>query len=107
VEALAETEFVHRGVALVREERERLRAVLTGLGFEVVPSDANFLLTFPPQGGPDGPELAALLRTRGIAARTFPHVPRLARSIRFTVGRREDNERLVAALQVLREEVGA
>lgn len=91
------------GVALVRQERTRLQSGLTRLGFDVVPSDANFLLTFPPSGAPDGPALDERLRAQGIAARVFPHLPRLERAIRFTVGRPVDNDRLLDALPRLLE----
>ncbi|MBW3582136.1 MAG: histidinol-phosphate aminotransferase family protein [Euryarchaeota archaeon] len=101
LQALKEQAFVEEGVAVVRSERPRLAAALAERGFEVVPSDANFLLTFPPDGL-DGPVLAERLHAAGIAARIFPRVARLARAIRFTVGPRADNERLLSTLdQVL------
>lgn len=101
IRALAHDGFVHETVRVVHKERPRLTEALTERGFDVVPSDANFLLTFPPADGPDGPALAALLREAGIAARIFAAKPRLERSIRFTIGRAEDNDRLLAALDTL------
>lgn len=103
VRALSEMRFVEGGVASVRKERPLLARDLTQLGFQVVPSDANFLLTFPPADGLDGPTLAVRLRELGIAARVFAQTPRLERAIRFTVGRPENNKQLVAALKSLLE----
>lgn len=97
LQALKEQAFVEEAVAVVRSERPRLAAALADRGFTVVPSDANFLLTFPPEAI-EGPVLAERLQTAGIAARVFPKVPRLTRAIRFTVGPRTDNDRLLATL---------
>lgn len=98
IKALDDTAFVDASVAMVRDQRPRMARALADRGFTVVPSDANFLLTFPPDDAPSGPELATALHGAGIAARTFPKVPRLARSIRFTVGPEEANDALLAAL---------
>jgi len=98
IAALQEQEWVDAGVASVRAERERMAKALKGLGFRVHPSDANFLLTDPPV---DAGELLLALRARSILARTFPTTAGLDRAIRFTVGRPEHTDRLVAALQAI------
>jgi histidinol-phosphate aminotransferase len=96
--ALHEQAFVAASTRTVLEERPRITKRLARRGFTVVPSDANFVLAFPPADGPPGPVLQARLRHAGIAARTFPAHPRLARAIRFTVGAAEHTDALMGAL---------
>ncbi|MEA3204001.1 MAG: histidinol-phosphate aminotransferase [Thermoplasmata archaeon] len=98
VAALDQQEWVDAGVKTVRSERERLATRLRKLGFRVHPTDANFLLTDPPL---DAGELLLALRKRGILARTFPNSPAVRHCIRFTVGRPEHTDALVAALTAI------
>jgi histidinol-phosphate aminotransferase len=82
--------------------RARISDFLTGLGIEVVPSQANFyLLRFPVSGGKSGTEAAAFLQSRGI-------IPRPAggsdQFLRITIGQDHENE---AVLQALEEYMGA
>lgn len=99
--ALQEQDFVEQSVATVRTQRDALQQALTGLGFTVIDSDANFLLCFPGDDQPDGPTLNEQLRTQGIAARVFPNHPRLKRAIRFTIGKPEHTQRLTMALNTI------
>lgn len=78
--------------------RQQLAEALLGLGFEVLPSAANFLLVRHP--GRSGAALAADLRTEGILVRHFS-TARIADFLRITVGADADNERLVEALGTL------
>ncbi len=78
--------------------RERLAAALLGLGFEVLPSAANFLFVRHP--GRSGATLAADLRSRGIIVRHFAR-DRIADFLRITVGTDADNDRLIEALRAL------
>jgi histidinol-phosphate aminotransferase len=104
--ALQEDDFVERSVKTVREQRPRLAAGLKSLGFQVVPSQANFLLTFPPTHAPDGPTLLEHLREKGIATRAFGQHPRLRRAIRFTIGGPHHTQALLDAIQKTLEEQG-
>lgn len=63
--------------------RERSAAALGALGFEVIPSGANFLFVRPPRSG--GAEMTAALRDRGILVRHF-NKPRIAGWLRVSVG---------------------
>ena len=81
--------------ARVIATRETLVAQLVGLGFEVLPSGANFVFARHP--GRDGAELAAALRARAILVRHFK-APRIDQFLRITVGTDAQCERLVAAL---------
>lgn len=79
--------------------REQVVAALSGLGFEVLPSAANFIFARHPQQ--DAGELAAALREHGVIVRHFRQ-QRIAQFLRITIGNPEQNEALLQALaQVL------
>ena len=67
------------------------------LGFEVLPSAANFVYACLP--GHDGADIAARLRERSIIVRHFHHPPRIAPYLRITVGTDEQCAGLVDALR--------
>ncbi len=84
-------------VARIVAERERLAAALDALpGLAVSPSRANFLLVQVP----DGARWHEALRAAGVQVRRFGD-PRLANALRITVGRPEENDRLLEALSAL------
>jgi histidinol-phosphate aminotransferase len=76
--------------------REALVADLAALGFEVLPSAANFVFARHPRR--DGGELAAELRRRAIIVRHFK-APRIDQFLRITVGTDAQCGILVAALR--------
>ncbi|MDH0896956.1 MULTISPECIES: histidinol-phosphate transaminase [unclassified Pseudomonas] len=83
----------------VIDSREQLVASLAGLGFEVLPSAANFVFARHPQK--DAGELAAALREHGVIVRHFKQ-QRIAQFLRITIGNPEQNQALLDALgQVL------
>ena len=85
-------------IAAIREERERLRAGLLGLGLTVWPSDANFLLVRVP----DAHEVRARLATDfSILVRDFSQAPGLADCLRITVGTPEEDDAVIRALAAL------
>ncbi len=94
--ALAATTWMESTVAVVRGERERVGAALGELGFEVVPSAANFLLARI--GEPRAKEIQQALKTRRILVRHFD-APELADALRITIGGRSENDQLLAALK--------
>jgi histidinol-phosphate aminotransferase len=67
--------------------RATLIAQCQALGFEVIPSAANFVFARHP--GFDAARLAAMLRPRAIIARHF-NTPRIAQYLRITIG--DDNQ---------------
>jgi len=77
--------------------RERLVAGLRALGFEVLPSAANFV--FARHLGREGAALAAKLRERSIIVRHFKKPARIAPFLRITVGTDEQCDALVGALK--------
>ena len=80
----------------VMASREQLTGDLEGLGFEVLPSSANFIFARHP--GRDAGELAAALRARSIIVRHFK-VPRIDQFLRITVGTDAQCGALVDALK--------
>ncbi len=75
--------------------RETLTAELTQLGFEVLPSGANFVFARHP--GRDAGELAKALRERSIIVRHFK-LPRIDQFLRITVGTDAECAALTQAL---------
>jgi histidinol-phosphate aminotransferase len=77
--------------------REKLVADLTALGFEVIPSAANFIFARHPQH--DAEKSALALRHRSIIVRHFKSPTRIAQYLRITVGTDAECEVLVGALR--------
>lgn len=77
--------------------RERLVRDLQALGFQVLPSAANFIFARHPQW--DGAELTAKLRERSIIVRHFLNPARIAPYLRITVGTEAQCQALVEALR--------
>lgn len=76
--------------------REALSAQLAALGFEVLPSAANFVFARHPQH--DAAALARALRDRAVLVRHFA-LPRIDQFLRITVGTENDCATLCDALQ--------
>ena len=75
--------------------REQVVAAMTALGFEVLPSAANFIFARHPRHDAGG--LAAGLREQGVIVRHFRQ-PRIEQFPRITIGTPEQNQALLAAL---------
>jgi len=82
----------------VIDSRQQLVIELTELGFQVLPSAANFILARHPQQ--DAGELMLQLRQSGIIVRYF-NQPRIEQHLRITIGTAEQNGQLLAALKQL------
>ena len=82
---------------LVIDSREALVAELQQLGFEVLPSAANFVFARHPQQ--DAAALAAGLREHGVIVRHFKQA-RIAQFPRISIGTPEQNQALLDALAV-------
>ncbi|MFX4836912.1 histidinol-phosphate transaminase [Acinetobacter baumannii] len=76
--------------------REKLVRDLTELGFNVLPSKANFI--FATHSQHDAGQLAQKIREQGIIVRYF-NKPRINQFLRITVGTNEQNARLVQTLK--------
>ena len=82
----------------VINERERLTEKLEELGFEVLPSKANFVFTRHKEKA--GADIAAMLREQGIIVRHFDK-PRISDFLRITIGTSDQNNSLIKALSEL------
>jgi histidinol-phosphate aminotransferase len=76
--------------------RTKLVAELTTLGFDTLPSTANFIFTRHPRHS--GENLYQALRDRGIIVRHFKS-PRIENFLRITIGTDEQSGELVTALK--------
>lgn len=83
----------------IMASRSRLAAGMAEMGFEVLPSAANFIFARHPSHG--GAELAAALRERGIIVRHFKSPARIAPFLRITVGTDAQIDALLAALKAI------
>ncbi|MDN6857913.1 histidinol-phosphate transaminase [Pseudomonas sp. CAN2814] len=81
----------------VIHSREKLVAELNTLGFDVLPSAANFIFARHPQR--DGAELAAALREEGVIVRHFKQ-QRINQFLRISIGTEEQNQALIDALRL-------
>jgi histidinol-phosphate aminotransferase len=93
--AIEDREHFERTRQAVIAGRESLVHGMTGMGFQIPPSAANFIFACHPQR--DAGELAAKLRQRGIIVRHFRQ-PRIEQYLRITIGKPEENAALLAAL---------
>ena len=78
--------------------RETVVAAMQAMGFEVLPSAANFI--FARHSQQDAARVAAGLREQGIIVRHFKQ-PRIDQFLRITIGAPEQNQALLAALKGL------
>jgi histidinol-phosphate aminotransferase len=98
VASLADEEFQARSLAHVEQWRSFLTQQLGGLGLEVTPSSANFILVeFPRTPGKTAAEAEAFLASRGLIVRGVANYG-LPGHLRITIGLEAHNRALVAAL---------
>lgn len=95
--AIADRAYFEETCGKVIASRTRLVAELETLGFEVLPSAANFVFARHPNWS--GAELTAKLRERSIIVRHFKNPQRIAAFLRITVGTDEQCAALVSALR--------
>lgn len=96
--ALADRAYYDECRRKVIAERERLAAALARLDFSTLPSQSNFLFARPPRR--TARELYESLKARQILVRYF-NSPATRDRLRITVGKPDQNDALVRALQEL------
>ena len=94
--AMADREHFNTTRQAVINSRQILTSQLQALGFEVLPSAANFIFTRHPAR--DAAQLAAALRSRSIIVRHFK-LPRIDQHLRITIGTDAQCTSLVSALR--------
>ena len=96
--AILDQEHARASWTHVREERHRVSAELTKLGWHVLPSHANFILAGCPDGR--GRDAYLGLKAQGILVRYFDK-PGLADKIRITIGTSQENNALIGGVKGL------
>lgn len=96
--AIEDQEYARRTWDNVRSERHRVTAELRELGWDVLPSEANFVLAAPPDGR--GKEAYLGLKRQGILVRWFDK-PGLSDKIRITIGTSQENNALLGGIKAL------
>ena len=98
IAALADTAHIARAVAHNERWRPWLEREMAGLGLEVHPSAANFVLPeFPEAEGRDAAAAYAFLLARGIIPRSLASYG-LPRCLRFSIGLADENRLVIETL---------
>ncbi|MFN3856176.1 MAG: histidinol-phosphate transaminase [Caulobacter sp.] len=98
VAALEDDDFAARSVALVEQWRPWLAQQIGGLGLEVTPSAANFVLVaFPTTPGKTAVEAETFLASKGLLTRGVGNYG-LPDHLRITIGLEEHNRAVVEGL---------
>ena len=96
--ALDDQDYARRTWEQVRAERTRLSEALRQRGWQVIPSQANFVLCTCPDGNAGA--IYRALKGKGILVRFFDK-PSLQDKLRITIGTARENDQLLAALSAL------
>ena len=99
--AFEDNEYLRDTCAKVKATRERTRNALTSLGFEVLPSSANFV--FARHSQHDAQALFKALRLRNIIVRHFDKA-RISEFLRISIGNDQEMDTFIAELSnIMRE----
>ena len=96
--ALLFADEMEERVAWIVSERHRVSAALSGLGFDVFDSEANFLLFRTTPVAMSGGAVWQQLVDRSVLVRNCSGWSRLADCLRMTVGTPQENDRFIEAL---------
>ncbi len=96
IAAIEDQDYLKKISQAVINTRAELVKSLDQLGFETIPSSANFIFTKHPKH--DAAKIAASLREKHIIVRHFK-MPRIDQHLRITIGTDEQCAKLIAALQ--------
>lgn len=99
--ALQDEEYTRRNCETIKENRAYLTGELQKLGFDVLPSDANFVFAAHPRIG--GKALYEYLRNKRIFIRHF-ETERLKDFNRITIGTKQQLDKLIDAIRDISEE---
>ncbi len=94
--SFADEAYFKQTTAKVIATRDALIKDLQALGFDVLPSGANFI--FAKHNSRDGAELTAKLREKHIIIRHFKNPARISAYLRITIGTNLQSEALIQAL---------
>ena len=102
IASFADEAYFKKTTAKVIATRAALVKDLQALGFEVLPSGANFI--FAKHSSRDGAELTEKLREKSIIIRHFKKPARIAPFLRITIGTDAQSEQLIKALKAILSE---
>jgi histidinol-phosphate aminotransferase len=91
IAALEDQTYFVETISKIKEARESLAKKLTNIGFNVIPSQSNFLFVSPPDG--NGKDIFNYLRGRNIIVRYFSGKV-TEKYIRITIGTKEQIDNL-------------
>jgi histidinol-phosphate aminotransferase len=94
--AIEDQDYLNKISQAIIKTRESLVQTLNTLGFETIPSSANFIFTKHPKH--DAAQLSAALREKHIIVRHFK-LPRIDQYLRITIGTDEQCDALVKAIK--------
>jgi histidinol-phosphate aminotransferase len=98
IAALGDEDYFQQCRRRIIASRERVDEGLRSLGFEVLPSRANFVFARPP--GRDAGEIYRALKAAGILVRYFDR-PRIDQYLRISIGSEDECDVLLAALKTI------
>jgi histidinol-phosphate aminotransferase len=98
IAAYEDVDYFEQTRQAVMQSRDALTRELTQLGFEVLPSAANFVFVQHP--GREAASLASRLREQGVLVRHFL-LPRIGQHLRISIGTTAQCEALLQALRKL------
>ncbi|MCI4680184.1 histidinol-phosphate transaminase [Rhodoblastus acidophilus] len=98
VAAVEDEAYFQHSLKQIVTERANATARLSELGFDILPSSANFI--FARHKTAKGAELARALRERAVLVRHF-NAPRIEDFLRITIGAAEQTAKLVTALDAI------
>ena len=104
IAAMQDVTYFEKTCSQVVATRTVLIKDLTNLGFEVLPSGANFIFAKHPNH--DGAELTSKLRDKSIIVRHFKSPSRIAHYLRITIGTDAQSQLLVDALKEILQKIG-
>lgn len=99
IAALEDEAYFEETRQKVIASRAALVLALRAMGFEVLPSGANFIFARHPQN--DAAVLAQKLREQSIIVRHFKQPTRISQFLRITIGDEVQTEQLIAALKTI------
>ncbi len=103
IAVLGDKLYCRETAAKIISTRQRTAKSLSQMGFNVLPSSANFLMAF--REGISGEELYRQLKARGILVRHFQK-PRISGFIRISVGTDSDMDAFLGAVRQILSERG-
>lgn len=99
-------DWVREGIERVIRNRSFLSDALRRLGFDVLPSEANFVFARFPAAAGMAPDVARELRLRGVGVRLFVDLPGIGDGLRITIGPPPMLATLLDALERILDERG-